>query len=223
MYKNYGDKNFFELGILVDAEHSDTEFPMLLCRPYGDEEDLFQFARVAVDIEDEWIDRKAVMEYCGMTEETFDPIQFAIACTDMYSWDNFGALDYGVSYNWQRVDKETIRKELRSYLIVCDDLDMEELFPVEDHSREEADRIVIPLDDGFAIEATRNEDNGYKEIFIDLCKDGVWHQSLAVIGEEYEYAGLKVQPVSGTYTVKVWEDPDNEDWTTEHRIRRYEK
>ena len=36
MYRNYGDKNFFENGVLVDTDHSDTAFPMLLCRPYPD-------------------------------------------------------------------------------------------------------------------------------------------------------------------------------------------
>lgn len=52
MYRNYGDKNFFENGILVDTEHSDTAFPMLLCRPYPDEEDLYQFGEVEVDLDD---------------------------------------------------------------------------------------------------------------------------------------------------------------------------
>ena len=44
MYINYGDRNFFECGILVDAEHSDTEIKILYCRPLDDAEDLFLFA-----------------------------------------------------------------------------------------------------------------------------------------------------------------------------------
>lgn len=52
MYRNYGDKDFFENGVLVDTEHSDTVFPMLLCRPYPDEEDLYQFGEVEVDLDD---------------------------------------------------------------------------------------------------------------------------------------------------------------------------
>ena len=29
MFVNYGDRNFFEYGVLVDTDHSDTEFPIL--------------------------------------------------------------------------------------------------------------------------------------------------------------------------------------------------
>lgn len=124
MYRNYGDRNFFELGVLVDDEHSDTVFDMLVCCPYSDVEDLYQFAHIQVDITDDWIDRKMVMEFCGMTEETFDPVEFAIGCADWYSWDNFGAGSYGVSYDWTRVDRATIEKELRKYLIASDNLDV---------------------------------------------------------------------------------------------------
>lgn len=52
MYRNYGDRDFFEHGVLVDTEHSDTCFPMLLCRPYPDAEDLYQFGEVEVDLND---------------------------------------------------------------------------------------------------------------------------------------------------------------------------
>lgn len=126
MYINYGDRNFFELGCLVDSEHSDTVFDMILCRPY-DDEPMYQFAHVQVDIEASWIDKERVMSYIGMTNETFDPIRYAIGCTDYYGWDNFGAADYGVSYNWQQVDAETILKEVKGYLIAWDNLVMEPL------------------------------------------------------------------------------------------------
>lgn len=125
MYINYGDKNFFEHGILVDSEHSDTVFDMLLCEPYSDEEDLYRFAHVQVDISDDWVDVKSVEDYIGMTDETFDPIQFAIGCTEYYSWDNFGADSYGTNYDWRRVSKDVICKELKGYLIANDNLDME--------------------------------------------------------------------------------------------------
>lgn len=124
MYVNYGDKDFFEHGVLVDSEHSDTVFDILRCEPYSDEEDKYCFAHLCVDIEDSWLDRKAVMDFTGMTEEDFNPILYAIACTDYYSWDNFGASDYGVSYNWQDCDRDTICEELKGYLIASDNLDM---------------------------------------------------------------------------------------------------
>ena len=37
MYVNYGDKDFFEHGRLVDAEHEDNIYDILCCNPYPDE------------------------------------------------------------------------------------------------------------------------------------------------------------------------------------------
>ena len=113
MYTNYGDVDFFEYGILVEKE-SDTEFSILRCVPYSDEENLYMFALLHVDVNDDWIDRDAVMSYLGMNE--FDPIHFAIGCTDYYSWENFGADNYGLSYDWRRMTKETIQEELKYYM-----------------------------------------------------------------------------------------------------------
>lgn len=132
MYKNYGDKNFFEYGVLVDNDHSDTEIDIIRCLPYPepdeDGNDIYQFNEMTVDITDEWIDRKAVMDFIGMTEDTFDPVQFAIGCTDWYSWDNFG-LPY--AYDWQRMDRNSICDILRHRMIASDGLDMPWLEPSE--------------------------------------------------------------------------------------------
>ena len=122
MYRNFGDVNFLERGCLVDTEHSDTEFDMLVCRPYDDEEDKYQFAHIQVDIEAPWIERSDIMQFIGMTEETWDPVQFAIGCADYFSWEKFGAADFGVCYDWTQCDESLIRKELRKYLIAWDDL-----------------------------------------------------------------------------------------------------
>lgn len=122
MFVNYGDRDFFEYGVLVDTEHSDTVFPMLLCRPYADEEALYQFAHVEVDISDEWIDRPAVMACIGkMADERIDPVEYAIACADFYSWDNFGAASFGVYYDWRHMTRDQVEKELLSYLIADDE------------------------------------------------------------------------------------------------------
>ena len=120
MYENYGDVNFFEHGILVDSEHTDTEYNMLRCEPYSDAEDLYQFAHLCVDVSDSWLDRDAVMSYAGMEE--FDPLQFAIACTDYYPWDNFGASYYMVFRDWQRMNKKDILLELSIYPISFENL-----------------------------------------------------------------------------------------------------
>ena len=118
MYRNYGDRDFFEHGVLVDTEHSDTCFPMLLCRPYPDAEevDLNDFK------DDGWGDRKAIMDFLGMTEETYDPVQFAIGCTEYHSWDNFGAISY--AYDWQHMDKKSICEILKCREIASDHLDI---------------------------------------------------------------------------------------------------
>lgn len=119
MYINYGDVNFFEYGVLVDTEHSDTEIKILYCRPYDDEEDKFLFADCEVNIEDSWIDKKLVMDYIGMTEETFDSIQFAIGCIDYYGVENFSDCYHG--YNFTRKEIEEL---LKHYLIASDNLDI---------------------------------------------------------------------------------------------------
>ena len=116
MYKNYGDVDFFQRGVLVEADNnSPTTFHMLRCEPYTDQEDLFQFASVYVDISDTWIDKDRVLSNIGMTEADFDPLQFAIGCTDCYSWDNFGALDYSGSYDWQKCTREQVEEQLKAY------------------------------------------------------------------------------------------------------------
>lgn len=116
MYKNYGDKRFLERGMLVEAE-SDTVFNMIVCNPYSDEEDMYQFARVNVDIEDSWIDRKAVMQSAGMSEDDYDAVWFAISCVDYYGPENFGADSLNVTFDWMRANRELIANELKGYLI----------------------------------------------------------------------------------------------------------
>ena len=74
----------------------------------------------------------------------------------------------------------------------------------------DARKIKIPLDDGFSLVAEKNPDPDYKEIF-------VYYQDLAIIGEGYSYKhneddGCVVQPIHGEYSVKVYSDPDNEDF-----------
>lgn len=125
MYINYGDKNFFEYGRLVDTEHEENICDLLCCNPYTDEPDLFQFGHCRVDATDTWIDRKAVMDFIGMTEEDYDLAQFALGCVDYYSWDNFGAADYGGSYDWQHMDRASICDILKGYLIAYDNLEIQ--------------------------------------------------------------------------------------------------
>lgn len=110
-WKNYGDVDFFEYGTLVSQE-SETEFRILRCLPYSDHEDMFQFADLHVDISDTWIDREWVESYTDCNRET-EPLRYAIACTDSYGWDNFGA-DYN-PWNWQHMTRPVIMEILTGY------------------------------------------------------------------------------------------------------------
>lgn len=119
MYINYGDRNFFEHGILVDAEHSDAEINILYCRPFDDEENKFLFADCMVDITDNWIDKRSVMDYIGMTEENFDIAWFAVGCIDYYGVENFSS-----PYDGYEFTQEEIKEKLKYYLIANDNLDI---------------------------------------------------------------------------------------------------
>ena len=120
MYHNFGDKDFFEYGMLVDDEHSDTVFDILFCFPYSDAEDLYQFGHCSVDISDDWINKDAVKSYAGCKED--DPVQFAIACLEYYGAENFGVESYGVFYDWGHMDRKSVLKELKGYLIAWDEV-----------------------------------------------------------------------------------------------------
>lgn len=122
MYLNYGDVNFFEHGILVDTEHSDTEFPILYCMPYPDEEDLYQFGDCQVDITDSWIDKQAILNYIGMKETEFDPVLFAIGCIEYYGAVNFGADSY--CYDWLHMQRKDIEEILKYRMIASDNLEI---------------------------------------------------------------------------------------------------
>ena len=129
MYINYGDKNFFEYGMLVDSEHSDTEIKILYCMPIEDDwhdENSYLFADCTVDIEDDWIDRKLIMDYIGMAEENFDNVQFAIGCVEYYGVENFSE-PYGrfpSFYDGYIYSREEIEKQLKYYFIASDNLDI---------------------------------------------------------------------------------------------------
>lgn len=110
MYYNCGDVDFFEQGILIDMDASEgTEYRMLRCSPYSDQEDMFLFGELIVDISDDWIDQKSVESFADCKKEE-DPVNYAIACTDYYSWDNFGE---GRSLSRKEVKKELAARGVR--------------------------------------------------------------------------------------------------------------
>ena len=107
MYQNFGDENFFEQGVLIFApETSLGVFDMILCRPCSDNENHYRFATLFFNIDAEWIDRDAVMEFADMME--FNPVAFAIACTEMYPWEKFAAESPIHCHVWQNMTREEI-------------------------------------------------------------------------------------------------------------------
>lgn len=113
MYKNYGDKNFLEYGVLVEEEKENETYNMIICRPYSDMENKYVYGLCYVDITDSWIEKNEVMDYIGMSEENFEPIQFAIGCTEYYGLENFGLFfnDYTKGYTKEEIieDMEEIK------------------------------------------------------------------------------------------------------------------
>ena len=120
MYINYGDVDFFEYGVLVDSEHSDNTFDILICRPFDDVDDLYYFADCQVDITDNWIDKKAVCSYIGMNPDNFNNIEYAIGCIDYYGAENFSSPYLGYVFT-----KSEICEMLKHYLIASDRLKIE--------------------------------------------------------------------------------------------------
>lgn len=118
MYINFGDKNFFEYGILVDVK-SYTEIKILYCRPFDDEEDLFIFADCEVDITDSWIDKETIIDYTGLNEEGIDIAQFAVGCVEYYGVENFSS-----PYNGYQFTRAEIEEQLKHYFIANDNLDI---------------------------------------------------------------------------------------------------
>lgn len=112
MYKNYGDVNFFENGILLQEEEENV-YNIIYCQPDSDEENNFLFANVIVDITDSWIDKDEVCKYSGLRDYSIDYTEeekalFAIACVSYYGAENFGdtswkkkneVIDYMINYD----------------------------------------------------------------------------------------------------------------------------
>ena len=125
MYKNYGDRDFFSYGMLVDCDHSDTEFNVLFCSPVYEVsengEELFMFADCLINIEDPWIDKQAVMSFSCLGKDYYDQdkVMFAIDCITYYGAENFSS-----PYDGYLFTRKEIEDRLGHYLIATDNLDV---------------------------------------------------------------------------------------------------
>jgi len=89
-WKAYGDINPLDHGGIWVQKESESCYRIVKFYPEESEENSSQLMDLYVDITDSWIEKDSVMSYIGMTEEDFDPIQYAIGCTEYYSCANFG-------------------------------------------------------------------------------------------------------------------------------------
>ena len=126
MFRNYGDRNFLEYGCLVDDEHEENEVRVLYCRPFDEPnpetgEMQYLFADCTVCINDDWIEKQSVMDFIGMTEETYDKIQYAVGCIEYYGVDNFTG-----GFMGQTLTAGGVKRELDYYLIDWENLVVEE-------------------------------------------------------------------------------------------------
>ena len=113
-FKNYGDVNFFDHGVLVEVvEHDNITEPaddrfihVIYCRPFYDEPE-YLFADLYVDISDlknkySWIDINAVLDFTGLSPDD-DIILQAIAAIDFYGVENFSGPYDGYIHNYDYI------------------------------------------------------------------------------------------------------------------------
>jgi len=84
---NYGDVNPLDHGGIWVKEINEAVFEIVKNIP--ETKELYY---LEVDITDTWIEKEGVMSFIGMTEEEFNPVWYAIGCTDYYSPENFGSI-----------------------------------------------------------------------------------------------------------------------------------
>lgn len=85
-----------------------------------------------------------------------------------------------------------------------------------EHRAENPIRIKLP--NGKYLIAEIN-DNDYKEIYITLENENGDYQDIACVGADYtidDNLGININ--NGKYYVRIWTDPNCEDWDNEHII-----
>jgi hypothetical protein len=87
IYENFGDVNPLDHGGIWVKQINKTEYEIVKNIPETNE-----IYDLSIDITDSWIEKNDVMSFIGMTNESFDPLWFAIGCTDYYSPENFGSI-----------------------------------------------------------------------------------------------------------------------------------
>ena len=90
MYNNYGDVNFFDYGVLVEADsNNENIFRIIKCQPDCDMENHYALQDVEIDVTDSWIDKHEVCAFNGLRDVSIDytdeeKVLFAIGVVDYY-------------------------------------------------------------------------------------------------------------------------------------------
>lgn len=88
---NYGDVNPLEHGGIWVRKDADIEGAYYIVKNvYRPVAELYEVYDLWVETGEEWQEKNLVMDYIGMTEDTFNEIHYAIALTDYYNFLNFG-------------------------------------------------------------------------------------------------------------------------------------
>lgn len=91
LWTNYGDVNPMEHGgtwVMSDEEKNGKAFKGCYYIVKFDP-DTMEVVNCWVEVKDDWINRKSVMDYVGMTEDNYDEIRYAIACFEYYGYHEF--------------------------------------------------------------------------------------------------------------------------------------
>lgn len=86
-------------------------------------------------------------------------------------------------------------------------------------------RIEIPLDDGDKLVVEQSADRRYpREVYIGVeDKHGVWLQDLAVVHQNSEIKDGDLQYIKDRYEILVYSDENDEDYTHQFVVKRYEE
>lgn len=117
MYKNYGDVNFFDYGVLVEKE-SENIYNIITCQTDCDSENNYLFSTCQVDITDSWIDKHDVCAYASIKDVSINDIEeekvwFAIAVVNYY-----GAYHCNGDETWKK--KNEVIDYINSYINIDD-------------------------------------------------------------------------------------------------------
>lgn len=115
MYKNFGDKYFFDFGMMIEKDNNC--YNVIYCMPYSDIEynddsnDIFQFGYLTVYPKDSWIDKKSVINYAGndLNLNIESHMLYFVECCINY----YGAQNFGYVYDLKRKEIERALDNLR--------------------------------------------------------------------------------------------------------------